>query len=116
MAWRWCAFAYLLVVLFCALSGCGKSEPAATGPKGLYDVHCAKCHAQAGEPGGPDRGSSKGTDLTHIGRQPNRTADYLADYIRDPASKNPDAKMPGFRGTLSDDEIRSLAEYLAAKK
>ena len=116
MAWSRCVFAYLLVVVFCVVAGCGKPVPTEPGPKGLYEVHCAKCHAQAGEPGGPSLGSSKGADLTHIGKEPNHTADSIAEYIRNPKSKNPKTKMPGFRDTLSDEEIRSLAEYLAARK
>jgi cytochrome c553 len=45
------------------------------------------------------------------------TADWLADYIRDPKSRRPDARlMPAFGDKMSADEIRSLAEWLAAKK
>jgi cytochrome c553 len=110
----------LLAVLPVLLLGCGGSGNQAAGPKGLFDAHCAKCHAQAGQPGGPGVGGSRGPDLSKIGSAPGRTADYLADYIRDPKnpnSKRPDAKlMPAFAGKLSDEEIRSLAEYLAAMK
>ncbi len=114
---RRCAVLYALFVGFCALSGCGKSDPAETAPKVLYDQHCAKCHAQAGEPGGPPKiGGSKGPNLTKIGAEPNRTADWLAEFIRDPKSKRADAKMPAFGGTLTDEQIRVLAEWLAAKK
>jgi cytochrome c553 len=105
-----------LALLFCTLTGCGSSQPAATGPKGHFDQHCARCHAQAGEPGGPKLGSSKGPNLTHIGSEPGRTADWIADYIREPKPKSGKTHMPGFQGTLKDEEIRALAEYLAAQK
>ena len=113
---RRCVAVYALFVGFCVLFGCGKSEPVATGPQAVFDQHCAKCHALAGEPGGPGIGGSKGPDLAKIGVAPTHTADWLADYIRDPKSKKPDSKMPAFGGTLTDEQIRSLAEHLAAKK
>jgi cytochrome c550 len=113
-----CAVAIGLVVAFGVLAGCGgKGDPAASGPKATFDGNCASCHAQAGQPGGPPgRGSSKGPNLEKIGAEPGRTADWLADFIRDPKSKRADAKMPGFGGKLKDEEIRELAEWLAAKK
>jgi mono/diheme cytochrome c family protein len=110
-------FAVGFLFLCAILTGCGGGgEPAASGPKGLFDTHCAKCHAQAGQPGGPGIGSSKGPNLAKIGAEPGRTADSIADYIRDPKSKNPKTMMPKFAGTLKDEDIRSLAEYLAAMK
>ncbi len=103
-------------LLLSTLFGCGPSQPALTGPKGTYAQHCASCHAQAGEPGGPSLGSSKGPSLTHVGSEPGRTVTWLADYIRDPKSKRKDAKMDGFEGKLTAEEIRALAELLAAQK
>ncbi len=98
--------------------GCGSdAPPAGAGPDGLYQHHCARCHARAGEPGGPSLGGSKGPDLSKVGADPGMTADWLADYIRDPKSRRPDARlMPAFGDKMSADEIRSLAEWLAAKK
>lgn len=104
-------------IVFVALVGCGKSNTHPPGsPQALFDQHCARCHAQAGEPGGPRIGSSKGPNLAHIGSEPGHTATWLADYIRDPTSKRRDAKMPGFADTLKEEEIRALAEYLAGMK
>lgn len=103
-------------LLFHFLVGCNPSQPAASGPKGTYAQHCASCHAQAGEAGGPSLGSSKGPSLTHIGSEPGRTVAWLADYIRDPKSKRKDARMPGFEGKLTEEEIHALAELLAVQK
>ncbi|MFM8273575.1 MAG: c-type cytochrome [Gemmata sp.] len=114
---RRCLAAYALFASLCVLFGCGKTEaPTGTDPKALFDHHCAKCHAQAGEPGGPPKiGASKGPNLTKIGVD--RDAEWLAAYIRDPKSKKGDPKlMPAFGGTLTDEQIKSLAEYFAAKK
>jgi cytochrome c553 len=107
----------LLAVLVFVLAGCGPEKPIAAGPEGLYELHCARCHARAGEPGGPRLGGSIGPDLKHIGSAKGMTKEWLTDYIRDPKSQRPEAKlMPAFGDKLSDEQIRSLAEWLAAKK
>jgi mono/diheme cytochrome c family protein len=80
-------------------------------------MHCAKCHARAGEPGGPDIGGSRGPDLSKIGGNRDRNAEWFAMWIRDPKSVKPDAKlMPAFKDKLTEEQIRELAEWLAAKK
>jgi cytochrome c553 len=105
--------------LICTLSGCGKqgsdSQPS-RDPIVLFDVHCSKCHAQAGEPGGPKIGGSKGPSLAHIGSESGRNAEWIANYIRDPKSVRENSRMPKFGGELKEDEIRTLAEYLAERK
>jgi mono/diheme cytochrome c family protein len=110
------AVASVLFVSACVLVGCGKGEPAAVGPQGTYDQHCAKCHARAGQPGGPSLGGSKGPSLEKIGKE--HDAEWLAEFIRDPRSKRPDAgkMMPAFGDKLTDAQIKELAEWLAAKK
>jgi mono/diheme cytochrome c family protein len=112
-----CAVGVVLVVAFWALVGCGKKEPVATGPQATYEQHCARCHARAGQPGGPDIGGSKGPPLSDVPNRPGRTKEWVADYIRDPKSVKPDAKMmPAFKGTLTDAQINELAEWLTTKK
>jgi mono/diheme cytochrome c family protein len=111
-----------LAGLLCMLAGCGSGNsgadsPAISDPKVLYNMHCSKCHAQAGESGGPKMGSSKAPDLTHIGSKPGRDAEWLAKVIRDPKSVLPNSKlMPKFEGVMKEEEIRTLAEYLAGLK
>ncbi|HEV3438827.1 MAG TPA: cytochrome c [Gemmata sp.] len=111
-----------LAGLLSMLAGCGSGKsggdtPAIGDPKVLYNMHCSKCHAQAGESGGPKIGSSKAPDLTHIGSKPGRDVEWFAKVIRDPKSVISNAKlMPKFEGVLKDEEIHTLAEYLAGLK
>ncbi len=105
------------IALLTALTGCKPAVPVAAGPEGLYQLHCAECHAQARDSGGPKMGSSRGPDLSKIGAKRGRTAEYLLAYIRDPKSQVPNAKlMPAFRETLTEDQLRLLAQWLASKK
>lgn len=109
---------FLLSMALACLAGCGKSAdaPPIGDPRVLFETHCSKCHAQAGEPGGPRLGSSKGPNLTHIGSEPGRNAEWIASYIRNPKSQRDDARMPKFEGVMKEEEIRTLAEYLAGRK
>ena len=111
-------FVAWVVLAGVVVAGCGPTGPTAPGPKGLFDFHCAECHAQAGQPGGPPSiGSSKGPNLSRIGSATGRDAAYFEKFIRDPRSVRPEAKlMPAFGDKLTADEIRSLAEYLANLK
>jgi len=108
----------LLSVSALVLSGCSEPVgPAGTDPEPLYQFHCAKCHARAGEPNGPNLGGSKGPDLSHIGSASGMTVDWLTEYITEPQSKRPKVRvMPAFGGKMSQEQIRSLSEWLAAKK
>lgn len=76
---------------------------------------CMGCHSIGGQTGagGPKR---KGPDLGAVGKDPAHTPEWLADYIRDPKSKNPESKMPPFQGKISDDDFKTLVEYLAGLK
>jgi mono/diheme cytochrome c family protein len=118
-----CAVGYALFALVCGLfsaAGCGgpKVDTSEMSPEVLYQQHCAKCHARAGEPGGPGIGGSRGPDISKIGQE--RDADWLFAYVRNPLSVKPKAQgarlMPAFEGTLTDEQIRALAVWLAAKK
>jgi mono/diheme cytochrome c family protein len=120
-----------LALLICLLAGCGKKPTVAdnakgapeppdptpsagpSDPKGLFNQHCAKCHQSGGATeGGPRKG--KGPDLSHAGAE--HDADWIAEHIRSPRSHNPRSGMPPFDGKLKTEEIRALAEHLAAMK
>lgn len=94
---------------------CGCSEPATSSndPVVLFEQHCARCHAQAGEPGGPRIGASQGPNLAGLGHR--RAPEWVADYIRQPTNRRPNARMPAFEGTLREDQIRALADYLCRR-
>jgi mono/diheme cytochrome c family protein len=116
MTGRFSAIA-ILGVSFLTFLGCGPSKPATTDPQALYEFHCARCHARAGEPGGPSLGGSVGPDLSHVGSNKGITAEWIAAYVKNPKSVRPDARvMPAFEGEMTEEQIRSLAEHLAAKK
>lgn len=103
--------------MFVVVLGCSKSDPSG-GPAGAgessgnpsFDQHCSKCHIVKGE------GKKRGPNLAKIGAEPTHTVDWLAGYISDPKSVTPDSKMPSFKDTLKPEEIRALAEFLAAHK
>ncbi|HEV3384632.1 MAG TPA: c-type cytochrome [Gemmata sp.] len=116
---RHCQIVLALTALYCALPGCGKSgadAAPASDPKVLLNMHCSKCHAQPGEPGGPQQGTSKGPSLQHVGSEPGHDADWIARYIRDSRSVRPESKMPKFEGMIKEEELRALAEFLANQK
>jgi mono/diheme cytochrome c family protein len=111
--------ASVLLLATCLLAGCGKSTDHPPGSaEALFAEHCARCHAQAGEPGGPPGlGSSKGPNLAKIGAAKGRDAEYFTAFIRDPKTVRPKAKlMPAFGDKLTAEQIQTLAEYLAARK
>jgi mono/diheme cytochrome c family protein len=109
---------FLLTCL--AVVGCGKSmdsssnnAPAASSGNAVFDAHCAKCHTLTGSGSGPKK---KGPDLSKAGADPVHTVDWIAEHIRNPKSHEPKSTMPPFADTLKPEEIKALAEFLAAKK
>jgi nitric oxide reductase subunit C len=69
---------------------------------------CASCHMIDGE------GGTSGPDLTRAGAQ--RDATWLHDWITEPEAVDPFANMPAFGETLSEDEMKLLVGFLAARK
>ena len=110
----------LFVVLILA-AGCGPSgpkvDPNMTDPEALFEAQCARCHARAGQTGGPKYGGSIGPPLAKIGSATGMSAEYLAEYIRDPKTKRQvSGVMPAFGDKLTAEQIQALATWLAAKK
>src|SRR5258708_354346 len=106
----------------------GGSQDFAVG-KRVFTQNCARCHSigGAGGPaegagGGPGRGGggpggkNRGPDLSTVGRDPAHTVDWLMAFIREPTSKKPRSRMPGFEGKIAEADLRALAEYLASLK
>jgi outer membrane lipoprotein-sorting protein len=66
---------------------------------------CGRCH-----------NGGTGPDLSHEGSDPEHTAKWIADHIRNPQSHTPGSRMPAYGSRMSDANIRTLAEYLAGLK
>ena len=109
----------------------------AAGKKVYADNNCARCHklgetggGMAGGPpgaggggmtkgsaGGPPGGMANGPDLTKVGAEPERTAAWLGDHIRNAKTHKPESKMPTFGpDKITDADLAQLAAYLAARK
>jgi menaquinol-cytochrome c reductase cytochrome b/c subunit len=76
---------------------------------------CLQCHTYSG-----DGSSNVGApDLTDIGSQPGKSVDYFARYVANPRDFGNNV-MPVFGreagGKLTDQELRQIAQFLAASK
>ena len=95
--------AVLALVLFTSAAGTAAAGGAEEGRMLFFSQGCYGCH-RVGVAGTPIA-----NDLSHVGRK--YTESQLASWLRDPASQKPTAHMP--RLALTEDEIRTLAAYLA---
>ena len=101
------------------IAGCGEkaAEPpgnqggtpapgggAAVNAEAVYKQSCASCHGANLEGVLPGK-----TNLQKVGA--NRTRDQIVSQIQ-----NGGNGMPGFKSTLSGEQINALADWLAAKK
>ncbi|HLK60635.1 MAG TPA: c-type cytochrome [Chthonomonadaceae bacterium] len=75
----------------------------------VFNAKCAGCHTIGG-------GRKKGPDLAHVGGEAEHTQEWLTAFIKDPKSKDPGSRMPGFEGKITDDELKSLTAYLVTLK
>ncbi len=95
-------------------AGAPKQTASASGGSGggdgasIFGAKCAGCHKLGSTGGG------RAPDLTHIGGE--KDAASLAEFIKNPKSKNPGSRMPGFEGKISDTDMKTLTEYLASQK
>lgn len=58
----------------------------------------------------------KGPDLSHVGADAAHTAEWLSEHIRNPKAHQPQSRMPGFEGRISEEDLKTLSEYLAGLK
>jgi len=104
--------------LLLMMTGCGKNEGSAPSDansvaagKAVFDANnCAKCHSIAGQ------GNPRGRDLTHVGADPNHTAQWLIEHVKNPRAHNPNSRMPAFEGKISEQDLAALGAYLASLK
>ena len=103
------AYLALLAGLAAAATGC---PPASDGGAGgvqvgrqvFVDQGCGKCHKVGGMGGivGPALDDPKA---------PERTRDWVREYLKDPASKVDNAQMPAVE--VEPEELEALLDYLA---
>jgi cbb3-type cytochrome oxidase cytochrome c subunit len=115
-----------------------ESGPQAAGKKAMVANGCFRCHAvngaragggaMMGGPGGPGGPGGQrpgmggpggrmggGPDLGKAGGDPDHTVAWLMEYIRNPKSKKPEARMPS-QERISYADLKAVAEYLASLK
>jgi len=118
-----------------------ESGPHVAGKKAMVANGCFRCHAvngaraggpAMGGPGGPGGGPGGpggprpgmggpggrmggGPDLGRAGGDPDHTVAWLMEYIKNPKSKKPEARMPA-QERISDQDLKAVAEYLASLK
>src|SRR5262245_13419202 len=66
-----------------------EKEPHLAG-KRVFNTNCARCHSTVPTGGG------RGPNLAKVGTNPEYTADWLTQFIRQPQTKRENAKMPAF--------------------
>jgi mono/diheme cytochrome c family protein len=71
---------------------------------------CMNCHSIQGQGGG------RAPDLSHIGANPQHTAEWIAGYVKNPKSVDPGSDMPAFGDRISDQDYQALGAYLASFK
>jgi uncharacterized membrane protein/mono/diheme cytochrome c family protein len=80
----------------------------AAGKKSYTEYRCQNCHRIEGE------GRTTGPDLTRVGKRlPD--VNWHIKHLKDPRSVDPDSSMPAY-DQLSEEELKSIATYLASRK
>lgn len=87
-----------------------KTNASSTGPPDAYITSCSGCHGTRGQ------GASIYPRLIGVSEKPQRTVEDLIAIINNPASYGMDPLMPSFANKLSEDEKRSIAEWIAMLK
>jgi len=88
----------------------------------IFQANCVLCHSIAGQlelgegyPN-PAASSTPGPDLAKVGADPEHSVEWLMRYIRNPKSVKPKSRMPPFEGRITDENLKSLVEFLSALK
>jgi cytochrome c6 len=81
---------------------------AAEDGKALYDAKCAMCHGKDGVAKPMAKGSANFNDAKF---QADMTADKVTAVI-----ENGKGKMPGYKGKLTPEQIKAVADYVKTIK
>lgn len=84
--------------------------PTARVASDVFGTRCITCHTMNGD------GGREGPDLTHAAKKRDHDEAWFARWISDPSRVDPTADMPAFEGKLTEDQLRAIAAWLAAKK
>ena len=94
------------------------AAPGASRGKTVYDAHCVECHGKSGQGDGPAAAflTPRPLDFTS-GKYKIRTTDTGSiptddDLVRSVADGLNGSAMPGWRGVLSDADIREVVSYI----
>jgi mono/diheme cytochrome c family protein len=93
----------------------GPPPSANASAKELFDYHCVNCHRPGGYANAP-RGKLGGPDLAKTARDPDHTADWIVEHIKNPKTHAPGSRMPNFEGQLTPEQMRKLADYVLSLK
>lgn len=103
------------IVLALCLAGCEKGPVAggsSDGPQ-LFHSICASCHGPTGKPTEANIARLGVKDLTAPELRARVTPELVEKQIRE-GSKN--KLMPAFEGALTDEQIKSVAAFVASPK
>lgn len=82
----------------------------------VFDRHCAACHGGSGQGTGPDAFAlvPAPADLEWLARTPKRTSEPYMYWSIAEGGKSFGSEMPGYRQTLSKNDIWSVIAYIRA--
>ncbi len=99
-------------------AGAPQGDLAVAGDTVFLTNTCIACHTVRGGGGN----GTVGPDLTHVGSRTTlaagvitNTPENMAQWIHDPSSIKPGARMPAFTN-LTDQELKALVAYLESLK
>jgi cbb3-type cytochrome oxidase cytochrome c subunit len=63
------------------------------------------------------KGRKGGPDLSKVAAEPEHTTDWLSAHVRNAKAHKADSRMPAFGPEkISEDDLKSLVEFLASLK
>lgn len=79
-------------------------------PPDAYITHCSACHGTRGQ------GASPFPRLIGVSAKPRRTVEDIIGLLKTPEAYGIQPPMKSYTGTLTEDEMRAIAEWVASLK